>query len=141
MAFSAKDTVLLKNNVSMKNLRDFSWSQALSEASSIMPLVMELLECLIPNKKLPVIGNVLATILYSQKPKTFKFIPTVNGVEVFNSGGSVKCLTSLNHAGFSCGVKGARNALDKIKKENVDTLYNWKGAIEVCDIYLFSLCL
>jgi hypothetical protein len=120
-----KDTILAMD-ATMANLKNFEWEEALEEAESQMPLVMGILKCLLGTKSDPIIGNILSTILYVYKPRTYTFIPTINSVQLSRSGASVHATQSFNHMGFCVGVRASRSAVTRLQAENMGLLMKWK---------------
>ena len=119
------------SDVCMNNLRDFDWDDAVAEADTHMPTLVGILNAVLPNARPALIGHTIATILYSRRPKKFKFVPTVSGIELWRSGGSVRCMSSFNGLAVTSGVKGTRAAVDNLNNENAGMLQTWKSEVEV----------
>ena len=76
-------------------------------------------------------GLIFSIMLHSQKPRQFKFIQMVMGVELWRQGASHKLYELLNFLGISQGVDAARSHTDKLSDGYDQQLQNWKLEKEV----------
>ncbi|XP_038046081.1 uncharacterized protein LOC119720480 [Patiria miniata] len=142
----------LAQTVTAKHVADFSWDEVVDEASSHMPILVNVLKAALPdpsnhtttgtfcghlcrsmqqaycfrNQRL---GFILSLILYSLKPRAYSFIQGCVSLQLWKLGCSQKLNECLHVLGVCKGLHGTATAAIHIQKDPTETQKQWQRAL------------
>ncbi|XP_041467682.1 uncharacterized protein LOC121418046 [Lytechinus variegatus] len=119
-----------QQQVNHSTVSSFSWEKAM-EAQQSLPATVSCIWAMLPlngeNKKYA--GQMLNIALYT-KCRSYKFVQSCVGIELWKQRVSHKVFKTLNHMGISQSVGAARHNVDIIGKQHDKELWNWKKSLE-----------
>ena len=131
-----KSAIIPKQQLSLVNMEGFGWEAAIKEVESGVPCLTRILTCIVQRSlrslstKRPQVGQLIMTTLFSRFPRTFKFFPQWNSLQLFKHGNSHVLEQSLNKLGLTMGIKGTRAIATAMCKETSLRAQKWKLALE-----------